>query len=376
MRIVVCALAALSLAACATTPVPQARPLNAEQIAAIGPTSVAVTANNNGVAKSWMRQDSSAAGASQGVLGVLVSAAIDGIMNYAPGRRAARQADELAEAMPVERLTTSLADQFRRQIPANPTPGAIVVSDVVTVQKIEAPAPVNDALEVAANYRMSEDSTTLQVEVALSYLNPDIPYVTPYSFEGSPPREETVGPTYRNTFTYFSQQLPVPVLTAELKERLVASVEENSRDENGALPAEGTDAFKAMTKALEEARDDELSKGEISIFLTREWTRNNGALLQAEIENAHALAARYALLDMNRTAVPSLDGVDEVVETLPDGRIIRRIGSGYMAGSYVSAPSNVTSFTSYGNTISIGRENQARIEALRAAARARSRSAR
>ena len=374
MRIVACALAALSLAACATTPVPQARPLNAEQIAAIGPTSVAVTANNNGVAKSWMRQDSSAAGASQGVLGVLVSAAIDGIMNYAPGQRAARQADELAEAMPVNALTTSLADHFRRQIPANPTPASVVVSDVVTVQKIEVPTPVDDALEVTASYRMSEDSTTLQVDVALRYQNPDIAYVTPYVFEGSPPKEETMGPVYRNTFTYFSQQLPVPVLTPELKERLVASVEESSRDENGALPAADTDAFRAMTKALEEARDDDLSKGEISVFLTREWARNNGALLHAEIENAHALAARYALLDMNRTAVPSLDGLDEVVETLPDGRIIRRIGSGYMAGSYVSAPSNVTSFTSYGNTISIGRANQARMEAMRAAARARPRA--
>ena len=374
MRIVACALAVLSLAACATTPVPQARPLNAEQIAAIGPTSVAVTANNNGVAKSWMRQDSSAAGASQGVLGVLVSAAIDGIMNYAPGQRAARQADELAEAMPVDALTTSLADHFRRQIPASPTTGSVVVSEVAAVQKIEAPTPVNDALEVTASYRMSEDSTTLQVDVALRYQNPDIAYVTPYVFEGSPPKEETMGPVYRNTFTYFSQQLPVPVLTPELKERLVASVEESSRDENGALPAADTDAFRAMTKALEEARDDDLSKGEISVFLTREWARNNGALLHAEIENAHALAARYALLDMNRTAVPSLDGLDEVVETLPDGRIIRRIGSGYMAGSYVSAPSNVTSFTSYGNTISIGRANQARMEAMRAAARARPRA--
>ena len=376
MRIVACALAALTLAACTTTPVPYARPLNAEQIAAIGPTPVAVSANNNGVAKSWMRQDSSAAGASQGMLGVLVSAAIDGIMNYAPGRRAARQADELAEAMPVDTLNTSLSDHFRRQIPANPAPGAVVASEVVSVQKMETAEPVEDALEVSASYRMSEDSSTLQVDIALSYQNPDVPYVTPYVFEGSPPKAETVGPAYRNTFTYFSQQLPVPVLTPELKERLVASVEENSRDENGALPAEGTDAFKAMTKALEEARDDELSKGEISIFLTREWTRNNGALLHAEIENAHALAARYALMDMNRTAVPSLTGVDEVVETLADGRIVRRIGSGVMAGSYVSGPSNVTSFTSYGNTISIGRANQERMEALRTAARARSRAAR
>ena len=374
MRIVACAVAALTLAACATTPVPVARPLNAEQIATMGPTAVAITENNNGVAKSWLRQDSSAAGASQGVLGVLVAAAMDGIMNYVPGRRAGRQANELAEAMPVATLNTSIADHFRRQIVAAPPAGTVSVAEVSTVQKLTTPAPIEDVVEVTANYRMSEDSSTLQVEVTLRYQNAAIPYVTPYTFEGSPPSEEVTGPTYRNTFTYFSQQLPVPVLTPELKERLVASVMENARDDVGALPAEDSDAFKAMTRDLELARDDTLNGAEISVFLTREWTRDNGALLLAEIENAHALAARYALLDLNRTAVPSLTGADEVVETLPNGRVVRRIGSGLMAGSYVSGPSNVTSFTSYGNTISIGEVHQTRIEAIRAAARNRPRA--
>lgn len=306
-KIAICALAALSLAACASVPpVPNARPLNAEQIAAMGPTPVAVTANNNGVAKSWLAQDSSAAGASQGLLGVLVAAAMDGIMNYVPGRRAERQADELAEAMTVDAIDASFADHFRRQAAAAPAAGGVVVSEVSTVQKLTAPAAIDDAIEVTASYRMSEDSSTLQVEVTYSYQNPGIPYVTPYVFEGSPPREELTGPTYRNTFTYFSRQLPVPALTPELKERLVASVQENARDDAGALPVEGSDAFKAMTKDLEKARDNDLSGGEISVFLTREWTRDNGALLQAEIDNAHALAARYALLDLNRTAVPSM----------------------------------------------------------------------
>ena len=49
-KIAVCALAALSLAACATVePVPNARPLYADHIQALGPTPVVVAENNTGV---------------------------------------------------------------------------------------------------------------------------------------------------------------------------------------------------------------------------------------------------------------------------------------------------------------------------------------
>ena len=128
----------------------------------------------------------------------------------------------------------------------------------------------------------------------LTYTNPDLPYVTPYTFEKAPPKSELSGPLYRNTFTYYSRQLPVPTLTPELRERLIASIQDSARDENGALPVEGTDAFKGMNRELEQARDDNLTKAEIAIFLTREWSKDNGALLRAEVEQAHAFVARYA----------------------------------------------------------------------------------
>lgn len=371
MRIVACALAALSLAACASVPpVPNARPLNAQQIEALGGTSVAVSENNGGVLKSWFRQDSSAAAASQGLIGVLVGAAIDGIMNYAPSRRARGVANELAEVMPADVLNESLVRHFNSQIASGAPGEGVVVSDVRTVQKLTSPGVVDDALEVATSYLLSEDASTLQVSVTLTYENADIPYVTPYTFEGAPPKTELTGPLYRNTFTYSSRQLPIPVLTPELRERLIASIRANAVDENGAPPVEGTDAFKSMTKELEEANDDRLTKAEIAIFLAREWTKDNGALLRAEINNAHAFIARYALLDMNRTAIPSLTGVDELVETLPDGRTVRRIGSSVMAGSYVSLPGSVSDFVTYGNAAAIAEVNETRIRNIQEQARA------
>ena len=370
-KIAVCALAALSLAACATVePVPNARPLNADHIQALGPTPVVVAENNTGVMKSWFRQDSSAAAASQGLLGALVGAAIDGIMNYAPSRRARSAANELAEVMPAEALTESLVQHFSRQIATGGPGDGVVVSDVQTVQKVVEPGTVDDAIEVMSSYLLSEDATTLQVSTTVTYHNAAIPYVTPYTFENAPPKTELTGPLYRNSFTYSSRQLPVPVLTPELRERLIASIQENARDENGALPAEGTDEFKSMTRELEEARDDKLTKAEIAIFLAREWTRDNGALLRAEIENAHAFVARYAVLDMNRTAIPSLTGVDELVETLPDGRTVRRGGPGITAGSYVSLPGDVSDFVTYGNAAAIAEVNETRLRNIHEQARA------
>jgi hypothetical protein len=367
----ICVLAALSLAACATVePVPNARPLTADHIEALGPTSVVVAENNTGVMKSWFRQDSSAAAASQGLIGVLVGAAIDGIMNYAPSRRARSAADELAEIMPAEALTESLVQHFSRQIASGAPGEGVVVSDVRTAQKVIEPGAIDDAIEVSTSYLLSEDATTLQVSTIVTYQNADIPYVTPYTFEKAPPNTELTGPLYRNSFTYSSRQLPVPVLTPELRERLIASIRENARDETGALPAEGTDQFKSMNRELEEARDDKLTKAEIAIFLAREWTRDNGALLRAEIENAHAFVAKYALLDMNRTAIPSLTGVDELVETLPDGRTVRRGGPGITAGSYVSLPGDVSDFVTYGNASAIAEVNETRLRAIHDQARA------
>lgn len=362
-KIAVCALAALSLAACATVePVPNARPLNAAHIEALGPTPVSVSANNAGVGKAWLAQDSSAAGASQGMLGVLIAAAMDAMMNAGPSRRATQAADEIAEVMPLDALNASLVESFRREA-GSAADGGVSISDVKLVERATGPLTINDNIEVTTAYLLSEDATTLRVTFNLSYTNPAIPYVTPYTFEKEAPKSELEGPLYRNSFVYFSNSLPVPVLTPELRERLIASIEDSARDESGALPAEGTDAFKGMTRELTEARDDRLTKAEIAIFLTREWIKDNGALLRAEIENAHAFIARYAVLDMNRTAIPSLTGIDEVVETAADGRTVRRTGTGVLAGSYVSSPADVPSFSTYGNAVAIARAHAARPQA-------------
>ncbi len=371
MRLAICAIASASLlAACATTPVPNARPLNTAQIEAMGPTPVVLVENNHGVEKSWFMSSSAAAGAPYGLVGALVSVAIDAAMNYAPSKRAEKSANEMAEVLSLEELNASLTKEFRDHAAEMAGASGVRFTEVSTDQRLIDDEPSDDAVNVQASYVLSEDASTLRIIFQVEYHNAALPYATPYTFEGAPPKAETTGPTYRNTFTYFSRSLPAPELTPELRERLVASIQDSARDDSGALPVEGTNEFKAMSKELEQAQDDKLTKAEIAIFLTREWLRENGALLKSEIAGAHAFAARYALLDLNRTEVPSFEGPDDVtVETLADGRTIIRVGAGPAAGSYFSFAGNVDNFSTYGNVTSIARERRERLGELRKAAR-------
>ncbi len=411
MRIMTSAILAIALAGCATAPqYPVMRPLTQAHIDTMGPTRVVLSQNNAGVEKSWFYTSTASAGAAYGLVGALVTVAMDAIINAGPSARAQKAANEIAELMPVDALNASMLAHLQQQIPSEAPPVSAEATPVstngtepaqdaaATVTPVSAPAavpvvgvsyseiasaqrlmertPLEDAIEIGVGYTLSEDSSTLRVIAVAVYQSAQTPYATPYQFEGSVPRAEREGPAYRNTFTYYSTQLPVPTLSPELRERLIASIQDSARDESGALPAEGTTEYRSMERELENARDDRLSKDEIAIFLTREWLRDDGALLRREIEQAHAFIARYVRLDMNRTVTPSLAGQDELLETTEDERTVRRIGAGTDAGSYVSSAGGVTSFSTYGNTIGIARSHRERMDQIRDAARASRNSSR
>lgn len=363
MRTLVVASICLGLTACATVePVPNDRPLSQANIAALGPTPASVTGNQSGVGKSWYYTQVNGAGA--GLAGAIGGAIAAAIINAAPSARAYRQANELAEVVTPEKLDASLAAKLKA-VAEPPRPGAVTISNVVITQKALKPGELDDTLEIATTYTLSEDSSVLRVQSVATYKNAALPYRTPYTFTKSPPKTEQSGPLYRNTFTYYSTPLPIPVLTPELKERLVASVQESALDENGAPPAEGTGPYKSMMREIDNARDDKLTGGETSVFLTREWLKNGGASAMQEIDKAHAFIAKYVRLDLNRTAIPSLTGTDELLETGADDRTVRRIGAGPEAGSYVSSAANVLTPATYGNSVAVGKATSAYVGGLK-----------
>jgi hypothetical protein len=174
--------------------------------------------------------------------------------------------------VPADTLTTSLVWHLQSQVPAtDATPTGVSLAAVSSVQKITSPGIADKKLEVATWYTLAEDSSAFRVIARVSLESAGLPYKTPYKFEKSVPKGELKGPVYRNTFTYHSTQLPIPTLTADMKERLVANIEGSYKEASGALPAADSDEGKKMAKEIEQARDDKLTKDEIAIFLTREW---------------------------------------------------------------------------------------------------------
>lgn len=357
----------MMLTACATvTPVPSARPLTSSSIDQLGPTRASVTGDVKGVGKSWYYTQVNGAGA--GLAGAIGAAIAAAIINAAPAHRAAGQADEVATVIGPVWLNDSLAAHLKAAA-SKPRDHAVTISDVIVTQKTTTPGDLNDTLEVATTYTLSEDSTVLRVSATATYANAAITYRTPYAAQGQTPPSETKGPLYRNGFTYNSKPLPVPVLTPALKARLADSIRDSMRTETGALPAEGSGDYKSMLREIELAQDDKLTPGEASVFLTREWLRTNGQVLKQEIEQAHAFIARYLMIDINRTDIPSVTGTDALLEALPDDRTVRRIGSGVEAGSYVSSAGNVTSPATYGNVVASGKVTEAYVKALKAGGR-------
>jgi hypothetical protein len=357
------AAAALLTGCVAVQDYPNTRPMSAETLKAISKTQVVVAESNNGIEKSWFMTDSSATGAQYGLIGGIVSGIMDAIMNAGPSRRASQAAGEIAKLVPAETLTASLVWHLQSQVP--PEGGAVTgvsVAGVSTAQKITAPQPVDRAVEVRTSYMLSEDASAFRVIAHVSLQGKDLPYQTPYQFK-TVPKSELTGPVYRNTFTYHSAQLPVPTLTPELRARLIASIKEGYRDANGAAPAADSQEGKAMAKEIEAANDEKLSKDEVAIFLTREWVKDGGAMLKREVENAHGFIAKYLVQDLNSTTVPDFKGQDRLAETT-DQRSVRQVGAGIEAGTYVSAPANLTSFTTYGNATAIAKVHSERIDAL------------
>ncbi|MFN7164437.1 MAG: hypothetical protein ACK4P2_06410 [Hyphomonas sp.] len=343
--------------------------MSAENIARLGETPVAIAETHSGIQKSWFMSDSSAAGASYGLIGALTTAVIDAIVNAGPSRRAQRAADEVAKAVPADMLTASLRDAFTEAGESVDGASGVTIGEAATRQMILYKDDPADAILVDVAYVLSEDAAALRVRATASYSNPDLKYVSPYAFKKSVPKSELTGPIYRNTFTYESAPFPLPALTDDLKARMIASINESYTGPNGKLPVAGDDDYKAMQKELEQAGDDELSKSEASFFLVREWLKDDAVPLKAEIESAHAFIARYVMIDINAVDVPSMEGTDRLIDKAESGRVVRMIGSGTESGSYVSTSGATGVFPTYGNATRIAEVHEEKISKLKVQAK-------
>ncbi|HVY88955.1 MAG TPA: hypothetical protein VG942_08815 [Hyphomonadaceae bacterium] len=378
-RICYVAAAAALLGACASVePHPSKRPLTQAEISQLSDTNFALVENNEGIATSWLMADSSASGAQYGLIGALVSASMDAMMNAGPGGRAQQAADDLATVALTDKLNKSLQSQFDAMKISQQPGGGVRIAEVSTVQKILSPSTVNDAVEVTISYTLSEDATAINVVATATYNNSGMKYATPYKFK-SVPKDELSGPIYRNSFVYESNRFSLPTLTPEVKQQLVDAIQKKWVAKTGSLPVSANAGprksrfstpvkeskdFEDMTKEIKAANDNTLSKEEASALLTGEWLKSGGAPLLHELEAADAFIAKYIIADLNNPAVPSLEGSDQVVEQLEGGRTVRLVGAGFGAGSYVSSPGGLKAVTTFGNAVQIADVHRKRIQEL------------
>lgn len=377
-------LAAVSLSllgACATVAerVPAKRPMSAENAVIAGKTDLVYLEDNNGVGKGWFYTSSASAGAAYGLIGALTTAVIDAIVNAGPSKRATSVANEVDAVYGVAAINQEILTQLREEVRTDGNPDGKPISitevrtealsDQATTERLRTPTA--GVLQLVTTYTLAEDASTLRVLAVASYTDPATPWRTPYKFVKSVPRDQLTGPAYRNSFTYVSDTLPTPAFTPEFKERLVKAVETAAKDASGNLPVEGSSEFKSYTRELERARDNTFSKDEIALFLTVQWTENNGEKLRTHIGQAHDFIARYLARDLNDPTVPAVDGVDERLETLAGDRTIRRVGTGTEAGTYVSSPGTATTFVTYGNTVNRSTAGTERSKRLNTEERAR-----
>jgi hypothetical protein len=311
--------------------------------------------------------DSSATGAQYGLIGALVSATMDTIVNSGPSGQAQKTADQIAVVAAVDKMNHSLHEQMKAAVAAEGY--KVRFSDVSMMQKLTTPKTPDDTVEVNVSYILSEDASAMKMIAVANYQRAGAKYVTPYTFK-SVPEDETNGPLYRNTFIYESTRLPLPVLTPELKASWVTEIKQSYLERMGKVPAIQKDkGYREYHDEIEEARNDTLTKAEASRVLAKAWTENNGAFLFNELQTGHAYLAKYLLLDLNAPAVPKLTGTDDIVEQLPDGRVVRLVGAGTGAGSYISSPGGLSIATTYGNAAQTAKVNRDRAWAIAEAAK-------
>ena len=346
---------ALVIAACETVPtVPTKHPMTELAKTQIGNPDVFLAANHVGIGATWFQSQSNGGGA--GLAGVLGAAIGDAIINAIPSSRATKIANEVSESIVADDLNSSLMNALNvaKENDANGTS----LNVISLVNGLDKSIDNEGKIAISVNYQLSEDASAFKVIATAEYENAEVPYVTPYTFEGKVPKSHIEGPAYSNSFVFNSSQFEQPVLTEALKVELVKSVEDSFRDEEGNLPTEGGE-FKKMQKNIKKAKDDKLTKPEISVFLIQNWLKNGGTPIKKEVEQAHQFIARYLVEDFNSTVIPDLDGEDKIVDTQSNGRVVKLVGQGPLSGSYVSEPGNVTSFTTYGNAVNYSKAGRA-----------------
>lgn len=307
------------------------------------------TPERNGIATSYFAQDSSAAGAQYGLIGALTTAVIDGIANANPYEIAQTNANRIAETFKGDELLNQAYASLSANKKLTPANLNLVLSAPTPVPAKSTKTTTPDGLSIDVGYIFKTDMSGLRIYAAVALNQKGKVYTSPYvGKDGKTSKPDNSGLLYSNSFSYFSQQLPVPVKSQSEIDAKVAEIKA-AATKNGVLPKKDSQAYAKMTNEIKQAQKPEYTPKEISDKLADQWLANNGEKLKTEIKAAHEFLAVQIYKDLARLDVPDYKGTsDTVLETAADGRAIKLLGIGYNAGMVQSQPKDFVS-TGWGN---------------------------
>ncbi len=345
--------AALIMAAiasgCATQPTPNKKPMQQATLDQLkSPVPLLMkTPERYGVATTYFAQDSSAAGAQYGLIGALTTAVMDGIANASPAEIASDNANRIAETIKGDELLNQAYNTLANTKTQLPSSLNITFSAPTTrPPKSAEPAKAADGLSVNIVYLFKSDMSAFQAHAQVALNMKGVEYKSPYIKDAKP---DTSGLIYQNNFTYYSQQLTIPVKPQMDIDAKVAEIKAKAT-KNGALPKRDTPQYTKMNSDIKQAQKPEYTPKEIADKLADQWLANNGESLKAEIKAANKFIAEQLYKDLARLEIPDFKGVNQTLETQEDGRVIILAGAGYTAGNVDSMPKNFIG-SGWGNAV-------------------------
>lgn len=284
--------AALSVSACAT---PYRQPLDQATSTKLASATVYTRADDRGVGVQYFAQDSSAAGAPYGLLGALVSAAVDAALNWGPMDIAQNGADKLAPTFKHDQVTADLTSTLQAELATmslfNPSPA---ITPLDAERKWELSAFTEDALLLTSvEYTLTQDFRSLDVVLTATAFSREAAGPTQAKSKSKSKPNKDAGRVYRNRLEYHSQPLaPFQEKTQEEIDAEIAQIKAkyltNRRNDR---------QLAAMRKEMQEARRKAPPGVKAEHYLTQ-WLADDAALLRQELKAGVATVTDLLAMDL------------------------------------------------------------------------------
>jgi len=351
--------------------VPYKRPMQEKYQPALQDLQIYTYADKQGVGVRYFVQDSTAAGAQFGLLGMLVTSAIDGIANIGPRERSAKLANRLATGFDLLGIEMELQSALSRELAH--VPGISMRPEIKHAQgeqKLEADMFAEPAsLLVTVNYSMSPDLSHLIITSNARIFSQSMKYSPLYPKEDEElaaaekkrqdainqntsktnprkkkPKEipaDQSGQLYRNTLTYISDALHVEGKSQSEIDAEVAAIRARYTDNNG-KQTRNREQIVQMNREVKAASKPD-NNNQLAERRAQKWLENDGALLKKVMAEGMGELSRLLAKDMQVTDIPQFNSKQsDLVQPIADGsrRIVIKT-RGHAAGQYSSEPTAI-----------------------------------